>query len=79
MSSDYKPCIITLEQLDRDVEAARLMVERGQCTHQTVVYRPVGGVAEGWLPRWVCAHCSKEFAPVGQPATKQFCRTERGI
>jgi len=33
------------------------------CTHQRVIYQPIGGNAMGWTPRWVCDCCSMEFAP----------------
>jgi hypothetical protein len=39
---------------------------RAACTHQRVLYRPVGGNAEGWRPVWVCEQCCAEFVPEEQ-------------
>ena len=39
---------------------------RASCTHQRVIYRPVGGNAEGWRPVWVCEQCCAEFVPESQ-------------
>ena len=36
------------------------------CTHIRVIYRPVGGNAEGWRPVWVCEQCCAEFVPESQ-------------
>ena len=41
-------------------------VVRASCTHQRVIYRPVGGNAEGWTPVWVCEQCCAEFVPESQ-------------
>lgn len=36
-------------------------VKEGYCTHLNIVYRPVGGNAIGWTPRWICYDCGCEF------------------
>lgn len=36
-------------------------IDKSQCSHKNVLYRPVGGNAEGWIPRWVCGACDQEF------------------
>ena len=53
------------DYLARQEEAAsdEVVNLRASCTHQRVIYRPVGGNAMGWTPVWVCERCSVEFVP----------------
>jgi hypothetical protein len=46
--------------------ASEIDAVRTSCTHIRVIYRPVGGNAEGWRPVWVCEQCCAEFVPESQ-------------
>jgi len=46
--------------------ASEIDAFRASCTHIHVIYRPVGGNAEGWLPVWVCERCCAKFVPETQ-------------
>jgi hypothetical protein len=46
--------------------ASEIDAFRASCTHIRVIYRPVGGNAEGWRPVWVCERCCAEFVPESQ-------------
>ena len=46
--------------------ASEIDAFRASCTHIRVIYRPVGGNAEGWRPVWVCERCCAKFVPESQ-------------
>lgn len=48
---------------DHDTHDDYLDRQLASCTHERVIYRPVGGHAMGWTPVWVCEMCCAEFVP----------------